>query len=158
MFNFRDALEYAWADQFQSDYGCLRNEVKHALDRYLNCGILRHGCAKAYCPECGHSELIPFSCKRRCLCSSCDAKRAVLFAEHLVEKVLLPYPHHHGVFSIPKRLRCYFKFDRGLLGGLYTAAWNAWKDEVAKLCPAGESGAVMALHSFGDLLSWHHHS
>ncbi len=46
------------------------------------------GCARAYCANCQHSELIAFSCKRRSLCPSCDAKRSLLFAEHLHQNIL----------------------------------------------------------------------
>ncbi|NBW41892.1 hypothetical protein EBR25_12965 [bacterium] len=61
--------------------------------------ILLHGCARAECEKCNHSELIAFSCKRRNLCPSCDAKRALIFGEHLHENVLLPYEHSHHSLS-----------------------------------------------------------
>ena len=35
--------------------------------RYLNCGILAHGFARARCADCGHDFLIAYSCKWRCL-------------------------------------------------------------------------------------------
>jgi len=148
-------------------YGCLRREVLGALDAYLNCGILLHGCARAVCEKCHHSELIQFSCKRRHLCPSCDAKRALLFAEHLHENVLLPYPHSHQVYTIPKRLRLFFKFNRRLLKHLYHAAClrpelrprgNAWQDCVNDALPDLQTGSVMALHTAGDLLNWHPHA
>jgi anaerobic ribonucleoside-triphosphate reductase len=50
------------------------------FDEYLNCGILAHGTARVYCDDCKHSLLIAFSCKRRGVCPSCGAKRAVKFA------------------------------------------------------------------------------
>ena len=81
----------------------------------------------------------------------------MIFAENLEQNVLLKQPHCHGVFTIPKRFRCYFKFDRKLLGRLYTAAWESWKELVAEQCPTGTTGAVMALHTAGDLLGFHPH-
>ncbi len=111
----------------------------------------------AKCESCDHTELIAFSCKRRGLCPSCDAKRAHLFAEHLDETLLLPYPHAHTVFTVPKRLRVYFKYDRKLLSGLYQAAWKAWQDAVDDELPGMSAGAVMALHTAGELLNWHPH-
>ncbi len=157
IYNFRDELERCWELQFQHQYGALRNEVPKALDRYLDCGILVHGCARVHCPECNHSELIAFSCKRRCLCPSCDAKRAYIFAEHLEENILFKLPHRHGVFTIPKRLRPYFKFNRSLNKYLYKAAWQSWSELVAEQCPDGKTGAIMALHTAGDLLAFHPH-
>lgn len=119
-------FEYQWAELFQPNYGALRREVLHAFDEYLNCGILAHGCARAYCKNCKHSSLIAFSCKRRGLCPSCDTKRGLIFAEHLDQNLLLALPHRHLVFTLPKRLRIYFKFNRRLCKYLYTAAWDAW--------------------------------
>ena len=101
--------------------------------------------------------LIAFSCKQRCLCPSCDTLRSLLFAEHLHSNVLLPYPHRHVVWSIPKRLRVYFRYDRALTKHLYTAAWNAWRDAASDLLPGFQTGAVMALHTAGDLLNFHPH-
>ena len=111
VYYYREQLEYSWEEQFSERYGVLRDEVLNSFDRYLNCGILRYGCALACCEneQCAHSMLIAFSCKRRGICPSCQAKRAVLFAENLHENVLFSHPHRHLVFSLPKRLRIYFK-------------------------------------------------
>ena len=157
VYELHDELQWCWEERFQSEHGCFRAEVEEAFRAYLSCGIVRHGCAMAKCECCGHTELIAFSCKRRGLCPSCDAKRAHLFAEHLDETLLLAYPHAHTVFTIPKRLRVYFKYDRKLLGGLYQAAWQAWQDAVDDELPGMKSGAVMALHTAGELLNWHPH-
>jgi len=158
VYHYRDELERRWDDVFLERYGSLRREVLDALDRYLSCGILAHGCARARCEQCHHSQLIAFSCKRRCLCPSCDTKRSLLFAEHLENAVLLPHPHRHVVWSIPKRLRVYFRYDRKLIKHLYTAAWSAWRETIAEALPGvHQTGAVMALHSSGDLLNFHPH-
>ena len=37
--------------------------VEREFRRYLECGILAHGFARARCGECGHDFLIAFSCK-----------------------------------------------------------------------------------------------
>ena len=83
VYHSRDNLSVQWELRFQHQYGCLRDEVLKTLDEYLNCGILAHGAARVYCDDCKHSLLIAFSCKRRGVCSSCGAKRAVKFAEHI---------------------------------------------------------------------------
>jgi len=122
------------------------------------CDELRPSGARAECEKCKHSEIIAFICKQRNLCPSCDAKRALLFGEHLHSNVLLPYHHSHQVYTIPKRLRPYFKFNRKLLGKLYSAAKNAWSDLIEDTFPADwKTGAVMALHTSGDLLNFHPH-
>jgi len=155
IYHHRDELERCWQERFENKYGKLRDCVLQAFDSYLNCGILLHGCARAYCENCKHSELIAFSCKRRGLCPSCDAKRALIFAENLHENVIGGNPVRHLVFSLPKRLRVYFKYDRKLTKLLYSAAWNAWSVVTGNL--PGKTGMIAALHSAGDLLHFHPH-
>jgi len=87
VYHSRDDLQFQWESKFQHQYGCLRDEVLKTFDEYLNCGILAHGAARVYCEGCKHSLLIAFSCKRRGVCPSCGAKRAVKFAEHIYSKV-----------------------------------------------------------------------
>jgi hypothetical protein len=70
------------------------------------------------CADCQHEYLLPFSCKRRYFCPSCHQKRVVEFGEFLYTEVLKQAPHRQWVFSIPKRLRRYFMYDRTLLSKL----------------------------------------
>lgn len=127
VYHYRDKLQWSWEELFQSRYGVLRDEVLESLDKFLDCGC---------------TELIAFSCKRRCICSSCDAKRAVIFAEHLSSIVLPALPISHQVYTVPKRLRPYFKFNRSLNKHLYHAAWGAWCDLIEDELPGCKSGAV----------------
>ena len=156
IFHHRDELERQWESRFEQTHGFLRKSALEAFDQYLNCGIILHGCARLHCENCNHSELLAFSCKRRGLCPSCDAKRALLFAEHLEHEVLLPHPHRHLVFTIPKRLRVYFKFNRKLHSLLYASAWTAWKRYINNYL-SGSTGMVMALHTAGEELNFHPH-
>jgi ribosomal protein S27AE len=39
------------------------DHVEREFRRYLECGILAHGFARARCGRCGHDFLIAFSCK-----------------------------------------------------------------------------------------------
>jgi hypothetical protein len=41
------------------------DHVERTFRRYLECGILAHGFARAYCDECQHDFLIAYSCKCR---------------------------------------------------------------------------------------------
>ena len=157
IYNHREDFEFRYDELFQEQYGFLRKNVLESFDAYLNCGILKHGCARAVCEECHHSELIAFSCKERVLCPSCSAKRSHIFAETLHDKILSPHPHKHFVFTIPKRLRVYFKYDRGLFKLLYQAAWKSWKDYAEGVHADGTPAAIMSLHTAGDLLNFHPH-
>jgi len=58
-------------------------------------------------------------------CSSCQAKRSVLFAEKLTSEILAPVPHRHWTFSIPRVLRGLIERDRKLLGLLSQTAYAA---------------------------------
>ena len=156
VYHYAEQLQYLWDERYLQQYGCLREAVVNAFERYLSCGILRHGCARVACPKCDYSQLIAFSCKRRGLCPSCDAKRGYLFAENLTENLLLPYPVRHLVFTIPKRLRVYFRYDRELTKHLYSAAWHAWQ-QVCSRDHSRQTAMIAALHTAGDLLNYHPH-
>ncbi|MBL8415028.1 MAG: transposase zinc-binding domain-containing protein [Propionivibrio sp.] len=48
------------------------SHVERTFRRYLECGILAHGFARAYCYKCQHDFLIANSCKCRGVCPSCN--------------------------------------------------------------------------------------
>ena len=73
-------------------------------------------------PETTGFHLLAFSCQTRNFCSSCQAKRSVLFAEKLQERILQPVPHRH---SIPKALRGLFERERRLLSLLSQTAYES---------------------------------
>ena len=155
VFNLRDELSRVWEERFQPEYGVLRDEVLSTFDDYLNCGLLEHGAARVYCDQCKHSMLVAFSCKKRGVCPSCMAKRAVKFAEHLYAEVLEPVPNRHIIFTIPKRLRSYFRYDRGLNSILFKAAWSSIVEVLGlkNLTPA----AALTLQTAGEALNWNPH-
>jgi hypothetical protein len=64
---------------------------------------------------------------------------------------------HEWVFTIPKRLRVYFRFDRSLLGRLCRVAYDTVR-EVYALEIDGDLGIpamVGAVQTFGDLIQCH---
>ena len=74
------------------DDGPVPPYVEREFRRYLDCGILAHGFARARCGQCGHDFLIAFSCKGRGVCPSCNTRRMVATAAHLTDHVLPPLP------------------------------------------------------------------
>jgi hypothetical protein len=59
--------------------------VERTFRKYLECGIPSFGVARARCASCGYDFLVPFSCKTRGLCPSCNTRRMVETAAHLVD-------------------------------------------------------------------------
>ena len=68
-------------------------------------------------------------------------------------------PHRQFVFTIPKRLRIYFRFDRQLLGELCRAAWQVVRQVYAAASDHPEAAPRMigAIQTFGDLVHFHPH-
>jgi hypothetical protein len=77
------------------------------LRAYLRCGIHAHGFLRARCRECGKELLVAFSCKRRGVCPSCNARRMCGTAAHLTDRVFPSVPVRQWVLSVP--------FELGLL-------------------------------------------
>lgn len=127
--------------------------------RYLDCGDLKCGFARVKCIECDHEFLVSYSCKRRHFCPSCHQKRVVEYGEWLLTHVLKAVPHRQGVFSIPKRLRIYFMYDRKLLAQLSKCAWkviNVFLKSAFSYDDAAP-GASIAVHTYGDFLNFNPH-
>ena len=148
----------SYDDYFQEKYGFFRPVVKSEIEKYLNCGILRNGFIRIRCPECKEEYLLPFSCKDRCLCPSCCSKRSVSFADFIVNEVIEPVPHRHLVFSLPKIIRPYFKFDRKLITLLSRYAYESVKEICQSLFEKQVlPGMIIAVQTFSDNLGWHPH-
>ena len=86
---------------------------------------------------------------------SCGAKRAVKFAEHIYNEVIEDVPHRHTVFTIPKRLRVFFKYDRKLNTILFQAAWNALSEVLG--IDERELAAIFTVQTTGEALHFHPH-
>jgi hypothetical protein len=148
-----------YEERFERSHGYLRRCVQAAVYRYLDCGIFAHGVARAHCEACGHDFLIAFSCKLRCLCPSCHQKRELLWGEWAGAELLEEVPHRQVVFTLPKRLRVFFRFDRRLLGELPGCAWRALRLYLAAAFDRHDltPGAIGFLQTAGELLGWHPH-
>ena len=154
-----DEFERVYAERYQAEFGFWRPVIRESIDEYLKCGILEHGFARARCVKCGHDMFVSFSCKKRCVCASCHQKRVLIFAEHLAEEVLENVPHRQFVFTIPKRFRLYFRYDRSLLGKLRREAWETVKEVYQAVLDDKDAvpGMVATIQSFGSLINWNSH-
>ena len=89
----------------------------------------------------------------------CHQKRVVEYGEWLLTDVLKNVPHRQWVFSIPKRLRIYFLYDRKLLAKLSICAWKVIKVYLKSAVPDDSAvpGASIAVQTYGDFLNLNPH-
>jgi hypothetical protein len=135
--------------------------VEREFRRYLDCGILAHGFARARCGQCGDHFLIAFSCKGRGACPSCNARRMVATAAHLTDHLLPPLPVRQWVLAVPKRLRYFLHRDADLQGAvlrlLLRVVEQCLRAHSPGSGPAARLGAVAFIHRFGSTLNAHLH-
>jgi hypothetical protein len=145
-------------ERFEPHYGPLRSHVIRVVENYLRCGILDHGFARFRCEKCGLSYFAAYSCKGRCFCPSCMKKRQILFGEFLTQEILEEVPHAHANFTVPKRLRRHFYFNRKLLSKLARCAYQTLRQALKETCPTVIPGAVSLVHTAGSSMAWHPHA
>ena len=82
-----------------------------------------------------------------------------MFGEQVVGEVASPVPHRQYVFTIPKRLRGYFRGNRKLLGRLCVVARDSLKTFLREQLnlPEGDVGMITVIQTFGEYLGWHPH-
>jgi len=164
-----ECLKNAYPDQYEQQFGYYRPIIEKVFFRYLDCGILRCGFARIRCDHCHSEYLLPFSCKTRTFCPSCHfslrsmqalPKRSAVFSEWVCEEVLEPVTHRHYVFSIPKILRTYFRYNRRLLSGLSRCAYETVKEMMQAIIVDNSvtPGMIVAIQTFGSSdIHWHPH-
>ena len=143
--------------------------VERELRRYLGCGMLSSGFARMYCPSCGESLLVAFSCKGRGFCPSCGGRRMAEAAAHLVDHVLPDVRVRQWVISFPWRVRFLLARDPDLLRAVRRLVLRAiltwYRRRAGFRAPvstgAGESnaqgGAVCLEQRFGGALNLNVH-
>jgi hypothetical protein len=118
MFHYFEEFVSEYENRFEREYGYFRPVIKEVVEKYLDCGNPKCGFARIRCGDCGKEFLLHFSCKVRGFCPSCHAKRREEWGEWMRVWLLLDVPHRQVVFTLPKMLRVFFKYNRKLLSGL----------------------------------------
>jgi len=158
LFHHFDRFLTEYEGRFEREYGYFRPIVKEVVEKYLDCGNPRCGFARIRCPDCAEERLVMFSCRTRGFCPSCHAKRIEEWGEWMRETLLLDVPHRQIVFTIPKRLRIFFKFNRRLLGDLCRCALRSLSRYFEVVTGSGlTSGVIAAIQTFGDRINLHVH-
>ncbi|WP_434735597.1 transposase zinc-binding domain-containing protein [Candidatus Accumulibacter propinquus] len=129
--------------------------IERAFRRYLECGILANGFARARCAECGQDFLIDWSCKGRGVCPACNTRRMVETAAHLADHVLPRLPVRQWALSVPKRLRYQLEHDPGI----ETLTLRIFLSVVEQRCPDRGRCLVLACLQHhpktAERLRWH---
>ena len=140
------------------DEGSVPEYVEREFRRYLACGILAHGFARA---RCGHDFLIAFSCQGRGVCPSCNTRRMVATAPDLADHVLPNLPLRPWVPAVPKRLRYFVEREADLQGAalrrFLPAVEACLRAHSPGSGPAARLGAAALIHRFGSTLNAHLH-
>ncbi len=148
-----------YQERYESKYGFFRSCIDYAVAKFLKCGDLREGFARVHCSGCGHDMFVAFSCKSRCLCPSCHQKRILELGMHVVEDVCFRVPHRQFVFTIPKRLRIFFRYDRDLLKKLPKLAWEVIMEVYQSVLDRDDvvPGMIATVQTHGELAHFHPH-
>jgi hypothetical protein len=110
------------------------------------------------CAACAYEVLVPFSCKARGLCPSCDSRRMADTAAYQVDRVLPSADFRQWTLSFPRWLRIRLLRDPTLVSELLTAfvrivfAYHRRRARALGL-PLGHAGAVTAVKRFGSFLN-----
>jgi hypothetical protein len=152
-------FERAYDERYAKLYGPWRPIIGEVARKFLRCGDLHFGFARVRCPDCCYEMFVPFSCRQRCLCPSCHQKRSLLAAHTIAHTVCATVPHRQLVFTIPKRLRIYCRYDRSLLGELARAAWESVVEVYRRVLQREDvtPGMVAGIQTFGELIHFHPH-
>jgi hypothetical protein len=158
---FFPQFEEIYPDRYEKRYGYWRPIVGRVARKFLRCGDLQFGFARVRCSDsqCGHEMFVPFSCRQRCRCPSCHQKRSLLLADRMAHQVCLPVPHRQYVWTIPKRLRIYFRYERRLLGELARLAWESILEVYRHQLGRSDvlPGMIGGIQTFGELIHFHPH-
>ena len=131
-----------------------------ALRAFLECGIARFGLARFRCAKCDVSRFVPFSCKRRAACPSCDAKRAVVESTRALTELLPHVPYRQWVLVLPKRLRWFVNRDARLAGEVARILGSVLSERLHRRSGAPQDAAPAQMHAiqrFGSSVNLHIH-
>ena len=156
---YYDEFERVYPEQYEKKYGFWRPVIGDAVARFLKCDDVQEGFARVRCPDCTHEFFVAFSCRQRCMWPSCHQKRSLMTAIHMADDVCESVSHRQFVFTIPKRLRIYFRFDRKLLGRLCRCAWETIVEVYRAVLDRDDviPGMAGGIQTHGELVHYHPH-
>lgn len=151
-----DGFQEHYDRLYSAKYGKFRNCITYTMNRFILCGDPREGVAKFSCTDCKVNLYVPFSCKTRLFCPTCHERRILVWVEEIKSEFLLSVHHRFWTFSIPKRLRPYFMYNRNLLRLLIKSANETFRKTLA-LTGSRAVGIIALVQTHGDTLEWNPH-
>jgi hypothetical protein len=155
-------LETFLARQRERDHN-VPGFVETEFREFLDCGVLARGFLRVHCQDCGTDRLVPYSCKKRCVCSSCGGRRMADTAAHLVDRVFPRVPVRQWVLSLPYALRYRLAYDAQMVTdvlAIFTrtvfASLTRRASEFGAMQKA-QCGAVTFIQRFGSALNLNVH-
>ena len=118
----------------------------------MECGVHRFGVVRFRCKDCGDDLFVPLSCKRRGVCPSCDAKRAVISVSHAVDALLPPAVYRQWVLVVPKRLRYFIHRRPELEGEVAVISEQVRRKTLRRFVRLG----VLPVESAREMSAWEH--
>ena len=155
-----DEFERVYPERYGAKYGFYRPVLRIAADKFIKCGDLREGFARVRCDDCGHGLFVcPSPARSNASARPAIRNASLSFPLHVREEVFAEVPHRQFVFTIPKRLRIYFRFNRELLGQLPKLAYDVIREVYQAVFGRKDvvSGIVADVQTFGELSHWHPH-
>ena len=136
--------------------------IERTFRRYLQCGIFAHGFCRLRCSACGKDMLLPFSCKGRGVCPSCQAHRMYETAALLNDTMLPEAGYRQWVLSVPWSLRYMMARDPKLLSLVLDIFLRAiFSNQRRRARALGikdpRTGAVTFIQRFGSALNLNVH-
>lgn len=137
--------------------------VEQTFRRFITCGQWGAGFCRLRCESCGHEMLLPFACKTRGFCPSCQGRRmnelSLLLTDHLLPHV----PYRQWVFTYPIPLRFRMAADPKLMTAVLQrciASLFAWQRRQARKLgvTAPMPAALTAIQKFGSAVNLHPHA
>ena len=154
-FRLAAILAAHWWDFVRTHDKWIRPVVFENVRKVLACRTPALGCHVYQCQDCGHTKLMPHSCKSR-FCPTCGKHATDVWADGVLNR-LLDVPYHHLVVAIPWQLRVLIAMNRreglNLLVRAAVEAVQQWARDVKQM----RMGILAVIHTFGSDVKWHVH-
>lgn len=132
-------------------------EQRKAFEAIRRCRTAALGGHVDACDQCGYVRISYNSCRNR----HCPKCQHLATAEWLEERqrMLLPVPYFHLVFTLPTELHELVRYnERALYQLLFDAAWNSVQQLALDPRFVGaQTGMIAVLHTWGQNLHFHPH-